>query len=80
MKNTSSCDWGEGYSIAFMQDTPMNDAGSAPVRPTPSNANVDVGVELTAPAQSGIYTSTWRLKDPAGQSFGNVVYVVIRVP
>jgi hypothetical protein len=80
MKNTSSCDWGEGYTLAFLQDTPMSDAGSAPVRPTPSNANVDVSVELTAPAQAGTYTSTWRLKDPAGQFFGNVVYLVIRVP
>jgi hypothetical protein len=80
MKNTSACDWGEGYAIAFLQDTPMSDAGSAPVRPTPSNADVDVSVELTAPAQAGTYTSTWRLKDPAGQFFGNVVYLVIRVP
>jgi hypothetical protein len=80
MKNTSSCDWGEGFTIAFLQDTPMSAAGSAPVRPTPSNANVDVSVALTAPAQAGVYTSTWRLKDAAGQPFGNVVYLVIRVP
>jgi hypothetical protein len=80
MKNTSSCDWGEGYTIAFLQDTPMSEAGSAPVRPTPSNADIDVSVELTAPGQTGVYTSTWRLKDPAGQFFGNVVYLVIRVP
>ena len=80
MKNTSSCDWGEGFMIAFLEDTPMSAGGSAPVRPTPSNANVDVSVELTAPAQAGVYTSTWRLKDPAGQPFGNRVFVVIRVP
>jgi hypothetical protein len=80
LKNTSACDWGEGYTIAFLQDTPMSAAGSAPVRPTPSNANVDVSVALSAPAQAGVYTSTWRLKDPAGQFFGNVVYLVIRVP
>lgn len=80
MKNTSSCDWGEGFTIAFAGDTPMSAAGSAPVRPTPSNANVDVSVALTAPAQSGTYTSTWRLKDAAGQPFGNHVFVVIRVP
>lgn len=79
MKNTSSCDWGEGYTIAFVNDTPMSAASSAPVRPTPSNANADVSVELTAPAQAGVYTSTWRLQDPAGQPFGNVVYLVIRV-
>ncbi len=80
MKNTSSCDWGEGYTVAFVGDTPMSDAGSAPVRPTPSNANADISVELTAPSQAGVYTSTWRLKDPAGQPFGNHIFAVIRVP
>lgn len=79
MKNTSSCDWGEGYTIAWLSDTPMSAAGSAPVRPTPSNANVDIEVTLTAPAEPGVYTSTWRLKDPAGQFFGNRVFVVITV-
>jgi hypothetical protein len=79
MKNISSCDWGEGYTIAHMSDTPMSAVGVAPVRPTPSNANVDVSVSLTAPAEPGIYTSTWRLKDPTGQFFGNRVFVVIRV-
>jgi len=80
MKNTSSCDWGEGYTVNYLSDAPMSVTGTAPIRPTPSNANVDISVQLTAPAQSGIYTSTWRLKDPAGQWFGNRVFVVIRVP
>lgn len=80
MKNTSSCDWGEGFTIAFVGDTPMHPTGSAPVPPTPSNAFVDISVTLIAPTQSGVYTSTWRLKDPNNQFFGNRVFVVIRVP
>ncbi len=79
MKNTSSCDWGEGYTVNYLSDAPMSVTGIAPIRPTPSNANIDISVQLTAPAQSGIYTSTWRLKDPAGQWFGNRMFVVIRV-
>jgi len=80
LKNTSSCDWGEGFSIAYLSDTPMSVADNAPVRPTPSNANVDIDVRLTAPSSPGIYTSTWRLKDPAGEWFGNRIFVVIHVP
>jgi hypothetical protein len=80
MQNTSSCDWGEGYVLAFEADTPLSAAGVVPVPPTPSNGVFDVTVELTAPAQPGTYTSTWRIKDPAGQAFGNRVFVVIRVP
>lgn len=80
MRNTSACDWGLGYTIAFFSDTPMHPTGSEPIRPTPSNSVVDISVPLTAPVQPGIYTTTWRLKDPNGQFFGNRVFAVIRVP
>lgn len=80
MRNTSSCDWGEGYAIAFFSDTPMHPTGSEPIRPTPSNGLFEVSVPLTAPTQPGIYTTTWRLRDPAGRFFGNRVFAVIRVP
>ena len=80
MRNTSGCDWGEGYTIAFFSDTPMHPTGSEPIRPTPSNAVVEISVPLVAPTQAGIYTTTWRLKDPNGQFFGNRVFAVIRVP
>ncbi len=80
IRNTSGCDWGEGYTIAFFSDTPMHPTGSEPVRPMPSNSVADISVPLTAPAQPGIYTTTWRLKDPEGRFFGNRVFAVIRVP
>jgi hypothetical protein len=79
MRNTSSCDWGEGYTIAFFSDTPMHPTGSEPVRPTPSNAIAEISVPLTAPTQPGVYTTTWRLKDPAGRFFGHRVFAVIQV-
>ncbi len=80
MRNVSSCDWGEGYTLAFEGDTPLGEVRSVPVSPTPSNANVDISVPMVAPQQPGVYTSTWRMKDPRGQWFGNRVFVVIRVP
>jgi len=58
----------------------MHPTGSEPVRPTPSNAIVEISVPLTAPSQPGVYTTTWRLKDPAGRFFGHRVFAVIRVP
>ncbi len=80
MRNVSSCDWGEGYTLAHESDTVLGSVRSVAVNPTPSNANVDISVPMVAPRQPGVYTSTWRLKDPSGQWFGNRVFVVIRVP
>ncbi|MCS6773445.1 MAG: NBR1-Ig-like domain-containing protein, partial [Thermoflexales bacterium] len=79
MRNASSCDWGFGYTLVHESDSLFSPVSRVPVSPTPSNANVDISVPMVAPAQPGIYTSTWRLQDPQGQWFGNRVFVVIRV-
>lgn len=80
MKNSSNCDWDTGYELAYFSNTEFGDATSVPVPTTPKDGLVDISVPLVAPGQPGVYTSTWRLKDPAGQSFGDLVYVVITVP
>jgi hypothetical protein len=77
MKNTSNCAWEQGYQLAYLSDTQMGDTISVPVPPTAQDAFVDISVPLVAPPQPGVYTSTWRLKEPNGQFFGNLVYVVI---
>ncbi len=81
MRNTSTCDWPAGFKLAFFEDEPMSK--SAVGNPLPALAkdqDFDVSVELTAPQTKGVYTSTWRLRDTTGTSFGNRVYVSIRVP
>jgi Ig-like domain from next to BRCA1 gene len=81
MRNTSSCDWPAGYRLAFFENEPFGPVNlSDPLGPVAREAEFEVSVQLTAPAASGLYTSTWRLRDTTGKSFGNRVYVAIRVP
>lgn len=81
MRNTSNCDWPAGYRLAFFENEPFGPVNlSEPLGPVAREAEFEVSVQLTAPAASGVYTSTWRLRDTTGKSFGNRVYVAIRVP
>lgn len=41
--------------------------------------SIEVGVDLVAPTQPGIYAGWWRLTDPSGKRFGHRVRVQIRV-
>jgi hypothetical protein len=80
MQNSSVCDWEAGFALAFFEDTQMGSTTNVPLPKIPDGAIFDINVELTAPNASGLYTSTWRMKAPNGQTFGNRVYAVIRVP
>lgn len=81
MRNTSGCDWPAGYRLAFFENEPLGPVNlSDPLGPVARDAEFEVSVQLTAPSASGLYTSTWRLRDTGGGSFGNRVYVAIRVP
>ncbi len=81
MRNNSPCDWPAGYRLAFDSGEPMGKTSlSAPLVAIGRGQDFDVTVEFLAPRQSGVYTSTWRLRDAAGNTFGNRVYVAIKVP
>jgi hypothetical protein len=81
MRNTSTCDWPAGYRLQFVQDEPMSkDQTGDALGPVAQGQEFEASVQLKAPAAKGVYTSTWRLRDNTGATFGNRVYVSIRVP
>ncbi len=80
IKNTSSCAWESGYQLAFLSDDILGAPQSfMPIPPTAKDTEVDISVPFVAPAQPGVYTSTWKLREPGGKAFGEKVYVVIKV-
>ena len=72
LKNTGSCAWTSGYDIVFSG----GDAMSAPVSVQITSGtvnpgqNVDVSVDMTAPASAGTYRGNWQLRDPSDVIFG----------
>jgi len=71
IKNTGSCAWTSGYDIVFSGGDAMSAPGSVQITAgtvTPGQ-NVDVSVDLTAPASAGTYRGNWQLRDPSDVIF-----------
>lgn len=79
VQNNGSCAW-ENYSLVFVSGTQMAPSGVYPVPPTQPGATADLVVPMTAPANYGAYSGTWRLRDANGKLFGTNLTVVINVP
>jgi hypothetical protein len=77
--NNGSCAW-ENYSLVFVSGTQMAAGSVFPVPATQPGATADLVVPMTAPANYGSYTGTWRLRDASGKLFGTNLTVVINVP
>ena len=65
--NTGSCTWNSSYSLVFDTGEAMGASGSQPL---PGNVvpgqQVDLSINLQAPADAGSYRGYWRLRNPDG--------------
>ncbi len=77
IRNTGTCDWGEGYQLVFIGGDKMGDVKSVPVPETRVGEDTEVSVVLVAPAEEGTYRSNWRMCVNEDQCFGDVLYVKI---
>jgi hypothetical protein len=80
LRNTGTCDWGNGFEFVFVDGERMGGPSAVPVPPTPQGADVDISVPQRAPGQAGRYRGTWRMRTPDGQEFGQRPFVQIVVP
>jgi len=67
LQNTGSCTW-TGYTIAFFSGDKMEAPDSVSVPETEAKSNVEVSVDLVAPATDGAYTGNFELRDAQGES------------
>jgi len=66
-QNTGDCPW-TGYTVAFVSGDRMEAPDAAPVPETDAKANVEVSVDLVAPASDGAYTANFELRNAQGIS------------
>jgi hypothetical protein len=78
--NTGQTTWTTSYSLVFLNGDQMGGPESVPLEiEVPAGRLVEVSVNLTAPQKTGSYKGNWRLRNGAGQFFGDIVYVQIEV-
>lgn len=80
VKNNGSCEWGPGYVLAYAGYTDqMSGQFVALTDVVLPGEEVDVSVQFKAPAQAGTYLSAWQMRNPAGVTFEEIIFVKILV-
>jgi hypothetical protein len=79
VRNTSGCDWTEGFELVFVQGSKMGAVPAVTILPTPRNGQLDLSMTFIAPKEADTYSSTWQLRAPNGKLFGTQMYVKIKV-
>jgi hypothetical protein len=80
LRDSGSCDWGTGFTLAFVGGDQMGGPASVAVPATAAGSTADVSVNLVAPSAPGTYRGNWRMQSDEGLAFGSQVYVQIVVP
>jgi hypothetical protein len=74
IRNAGSCSWNSSYLLIFDHGDGMGITSGYTQQLTTGVVNpgqeVDLNVNLKAPATTGTYTGYWRLRDPSGVVFG----------
>lgn len=65
IRNTGTCTW-SGYSLVFDSGDAMSGTSPIPMGTVGPGQEVDLSVNLTAPATGGSYRGYWRIRNPSG--------------
>lgn len=80
VKNNGSCEWGAGYVLAYAgYEDQMSGQFVALTDVVLPGAEVEVSVQFTAPSAAGTYVSAWQMRNPAGVTFEEIIFVKILV-
>lgn len=71
LRNAGHCTWTPAYSLVYAGGDWMGDNTTAALPGVVGpGESVDVSIDLTAPAETGIYRGNWMLRSPTGSIFG----------
>ena len=79
LHNSGTRAWGAGFTVNFINGVPMTSTTSQPIPAAAPGTQVNISIQMTAPADEGTYTSEWLLKDDQGDFFGANFYTRIVV-
>ena len=80
LKNIGTCTWNTSYQLVFSEGDKMG--GASTINLTQSvdpGEQVDISVNLTAPASASTYKGFWKVRDDEGEYFVHNLWVQIKV-
>ena len=71
LKNIGNCTWTTSYNVVFLNGNAMGAPSAVPLSGNVGpGQQVDIAVNMTAPAAPGNYTGNWSLRNASGVLFG----------
>jgi hypothetical protein len=77
VSNTGSCTWTTTYQLTFVSGDSLGGKATALTKEVKPGESADISVVLTMTSATGKITSTWRLSNDKGQTFGDGLTVVV---
>lgn len=79
IRNAGSCTWGTGYTAIYAYGEKMDGIAEPFTGAVAPGEEVEISVRFQAPAQTGQYSSTWRMANTSNTPFGEPFFVLIVV-
>ena len=79
VRNSGTCDWSVGYRLVLVSGDSLGAPSEAALYPAKAGTVSPWEITMTAPNTPGVYTGRWQARDPAGNLFGDTVYIEIEV-
>lgn len=80
LRNSGSSTWGAGYQLAFVSGKQMGAPAAVAVPTAAPGQEVNISINLTAPAEPGKHRGYWQMRNPQGTYFGDRIWVQLEVP
>ncbi len=79
VENNGTCNWDKRYRLRFIAGVDLGLPSEQALYPARSGAQFTLRIVFTAPTEAGPYRSAWQAFSPAGEPFGDPVFVDIIV-
>jgi hypothetical protein len=79
IQNAGTCNWDEGYRIKLIAGEAMGAAIEQALFPARSGTEIELRIQFTAPEELGLASSAWQAFNPAGEEFGDPIFIEIFV-
>jgi len=80
LRNVGDCAWPPGLQLTLVSGEQMTTTRRAiPLQPLAAGEIAQVILSLQAPLETGVYTSSWQVRQSTGQALGNVIPIRVEV-
>lgn len=79
MRNSGGADWPKETALVFVSGEKMTEVAKVEIGEVKAGANVDISVDMVAPAADGAYKGNWQIQVGDKAIEGGKIYLVIQV-